>query len=78
MELDPREVRVADIISILDWAAQYGNGITHNAAYHAVRTGRVDYVRVGKTYFVVLTEETLRYKPNRSPARPAEKQESPT
>ncbi len=65
MELSREEVFKHPVMSVKEWSAKYGKKIKNQATQYLMDTGNIDYVRVGRFRFVVLTEKTLRYVPNR-------------
>lgn len=52
------------LLRIGDFIKQYHPLLQQNAIRYCMRVGKIDYTKIGKESFVVLTEKTLGYKPN--------------
>lgn len=64
MEMEQKMVSKFELISVSDFATQYGEGVTPQALYYAMGKGKIDFMRVGKDRIVVMTTKSKRYKPN--------------
>ena len=65
MELNREEVFKYPVMSVKEWSDKYGKKIKNQATQYLMDKGNIDFVRVGRFRFVVLTEKTLLYVPNR-------------
>lgn len=52
------------LLRIGDFIKQYHPQLQQNAIRYCMKVGKIDYTKIGKESFVVLTEKTLGYKPN--------------
>lgn len=58
------------VITIDEFRYGYAGEISTQAVYYAISKDLIDYVEFGtRSRFIVLTEKTLSYVPNKSPKR---------
>lgn len=68
MQLKPEDVFKVEVLTITEFCAKQ-EGIKSEAVYYAIKHGLVDYIPIGRTKLIVLTDHTRQYKPNSHPLR---------
>jgi hypothetical protein len=69
MEIALNKAMKLGIVSQKEFAEEHADGVTLSALDYAIRNDLLDYVKVGRIRFIVLTKKSLEYTPNKSPKR---------
>lgn len=72
-EIAYKQVFKKEILSVSDFAANYGSDIKPQSVYYAMDNALVDYVQLGNRRYIVMTATTKQYKPNENKKRPVKK-----
>lgn len=57
------------VITIREFCDKYHDGVTPQAIDYAIKQDIIDYLRIGRFRYIVLTDKTLAYTPNPSSRR---------
>jgi len=58
-----------EILTVKEYCEKYGNNVTPQSIQYAIEKGKIDGIKLGRDWWIVMTQKTQMYSPNASRRR---------